>query len=43
MKAFGALRPLLLVDWSADALFRLDDTEQLQCWLTGEEESEDEA
>lgn len=43
MKALGALRPLLLVDWNADALLRLDDTEMLQRWLTGEEESEDEA
>jgi hypothetical protein len=43
MKALGALRPLLLVDWNADALLRLDDTEMLQRWLTGEEESADEA
>jgi hypothetical protein len=42
MKALGALRPLLLVDWNADVLFRLDDTEMLQHWLIGEEVPEDE-
>jgi hypothetical protein len=40
MKALGALRPLLLVDWHADALLRLDDTEMLQRWLNGDDEAE---
>lgn len=43
MKALGALRPLLLVDWNADVLFRLDDTEWLQHWLDGDEEPEEQA
>jgi hypothetical protein len=43
LKALGALRPLLLVDWHADALLRLDDMELLQRWLNGEEDAESEA
>lgn len=43
LKALGALRPMLLVDWNSDALILLDDWEALQRWLKGDEESEDEA
>lgn len=41
LKALAALRPLLLVDWNTDALFKLDDTEALQRWVQGDDEDED--
>jgi hypothetical protein len=40
LAALAALRPLLLVDWSAGALFRLDDTAALQRWIAGEDGDE---
>lgn len=40
MKALAELRPLLLVDWGADALLRLEDTQRLLRWLNGEEQDE---
>jgi hypothetical protein len=40
LKALAALRPLLLVEWSSGALFRLDDTPALERWVRGDDEEE---